>query len=98
MSLKEKKQRIQPKHPKISMQRQCKLIKLPRSSYYREGLAEQETPENLDSMRRQGYKINRKRVQRLIRKMEIQSIAPKPKTSKANPQNKVIHIFWRILM
>ena len=52
MSLEEKKHRIQPKHPKISIQRQCELIDLPRSSYYREGLAEQETPENLDLMRR----------------------------------------------
>jgi len=40
-------------------------------------------------LRRKGYKINRKRVQRLMRKMGIQSIAPKPNTSKAHPQNKV---------
>ena len=40
-------------------------------------------------LRRQGYKINRKRVQRLMRKMGIQSIAPKPNTSKAHPQHKV---------
>jgi len=111
MSVEEKKQRIQPKHPKVSIQRQCELIGLSRSSYYREGLAEQETPENLELMklidneytdhpfygtrqirnvlRRKGYKINRKRVQRLMRKMGIQSIAPKPNTSKAHPQNKV---------
>jgi len=111
MNVEEKKQRIQPKHPHISIQRQCELIGLPRSSYYREGLAGQETPENLELMRlidneytdhpfygtrqirnvlrRKGYKINRKRVQRLMRKMGIQSIAPKPNTSKAHPQNKV---------
>jgi putative transposase len=40
-------------------------------------------------LRRKGYKINRKRVQRLMRKMGIQSIAPKPNTSKAHPQHKV---------
>jgi putative transposase len=111
MTVEEKKQRIQPKHPKLSIQRQCELIELPRSSYYREGLPGQEKPENIEIMklidaeytkhpffgtrqirnylRRQGYKINRKRVQRLMRKMGIQSIAPKPNTSKANPQHKV---------
>ena len=110
MSIKEKKQHIQPKHPKLSIKRQCELIGLPRSSYYREGSAEQETLENLEIMRfideeytdhpfygtrqmrnvlrRKGYKINRKRVQRLMRKMVIQSIAPKPNTSKAHPQHK----------
>jgi len=111
MTIKEKKQRIQPTDPNLSIQRQCDLIGLPRSSYYREGSAEQETPENIEIMRfidkeytdhpfygtrqmrnvlrRKGYKINRKRVQRLMRKMGIQSIAPKPNTSKANPQHKI---------
>lgn len=111
MSIEEKKQLIQPKHPKLSIQRQCELIRLPRSSYYREGLMGEETPANLEIMRlidkeytdhpfygtrqirnvlrRKGYKINRKRVQRLMRKMGIQSIAPKPNTSKAHPKHKI---------
>lgn len=38
---------------------------------------------------RQGYKINRKRVQRLMRKMGLQSIAPKPNTSKPRHEHKV---------
>ena len=119
MSIEEKKQRIQPKHPKLSIQRQCELIGLPRSSYYREGLTGQETPKNLELMRlidneytahpfygtrqirnvlrRKGHKINRKRVQRLMRKMGIQSIAPKPNTSKAHPQNKVYPYLLRNL-
>ena len=111
MSIKEKKQRIQPAHPKLSIQRQCDLIDLPRSSYYREVPTKQETPENIEIMKiidkeytdhpfygtrqmrnvlmRKGYKINRKRVQRLMRKMGIQSIAPKPNTSRAHPQHKI---------
>ena len=44
MSIEEKKQRIQPKHPKLSIERQRERIGLPRSSDYREGLAGQETP------------------------------------------------------
>ena len=97
MTIKEKKHRIQPRHPKLSIQRQCDLTGLSRSGYYREGVAGQETSENLEIMRiidkeytdhpfygsrqmrnvlrRKGYKINRKRVQRLMRKMGIQSIA-----------------------
>lgn len=91
MIIEEKKQRIQPKHHKLSIQKQRELIGLSRSSYYRESLLEQKNPENLEmirlidneytrhpfygrwqmrnSMRRNGYKINRKRVQRLMRKM-----------------------------
>ena len=41
-----------------------------------------------DYLRRQGFKINRKRVQRLMRKMGLQSIAPKPNTSKPHPEHK----------
>jgi len=111
MPLEEKKKRIQPLHSQLSIHRQCELIGLPRSSYYREVSTEQEKPENLEMMkiidneytkhpfygtrqmrnvlRRKGYKINRKRVQRLMRKMGIQSIAPKPNTSKAHPRHKV---------
>jgi len=111
MSVENKKQCIQPIHPQLSIQQQCELIGLSRSSYYREGVVGQEKSENLeimklidneytdhpfygtrkmrDALRRKGYQVNRKRVQRLMRKMGIQSIAPKPNTSKANPENKV---------
>ena len=40
-------------------------------------------------LRRQGYKINRKRVQRLMRLMGLEAIYPKPKTSRPHPQHKV---------
>ena len=111
MSIEKKKQLIKPDQSSLSIHRQCELIGLPRSSYYREGIYGQEKPENLELMklidaeytkhsfygtrqmrnflRRLGYKINRKRVQRLMRKMGIQSIAPKPNTSKKHPQHKV---------
>ena len=36
-------------------------------------------------LRRQGYKVNRKRVQRLMRIMGIEAIYPKPKTSRRIP-------------
>ena len=40
-------------------------------------------------LHRKGYNINRKRVQRLMRKMGLQSVAPKPGTSKSHPEHKV---------
>lgn len=40
-------------------------------------------------LRRLGYKINRKRVQRLMRIMGLEAIYPKPRTSRPHPQHKV---------
>lgn len=40
-------------------------------------------------LRRLGYKINRKRVQRLMRLMGLEAIYPKPKTSRPHPEHKV---------
>jgi putative transposase len=36
-----------------------------------------------------GYQVNRKRIQRLMRLMDIESIAPKPNTSRKHPGHKV---------
>lgn len=40
-------------------------------------------------LRRQGYNINRKRVQRLMRIMGLEAIYPKPKTSRPHPDHKI---------
>ena len=40
-------------------------------------------------LRRLGYKINRKRVQRLMRLMGLEAIYPKPKTSRPHPDHKI---------
>ncbi len=42
-----------------------------------------------DHLRRQGHIVNRKRIQRLMRTMGIQSIAPKPNTSKKRLGHKI---------
>ncbi len=42
-----------------------------------------------DCLERQGYAVNRKRVQRLMRKMGLESVAPKPNTSRRAPQHKI---------
>jgi hypothetical protein len=38
-----------------------------------------------DHLEKQGHKVNRKRVQRLMRLKGLEAIYPKPKTSKAHP-------------
>ena len=40
-------------------------------------------------LRRLGYKINRKRVQRLMRLMGLEAIYPKPRTSRPHPHHKI---------
>ena len=40
-------------------------------------------------LRRQGYAVNRKRIQRLMRKMGLVSVAPKPGSSRSAPAHKV---------
>jgi putative transposase len=40
-------------------------------------------------LKKQGKQVNRKRVQRLMRLMGLESMAPKPKTSRPSPQHPV---------
>jgi putative transposase len=42
-----------------------------------------------ESLRREGREVNRKRVQRLMRLMGLEAIAPKPKTSEPHPEHVV---------
>ena len=48
-------------------------------------------------LRRKGYKINRKRVQRLMRKMGLEAVFPRPKTSKPHPDHKIYPYLLRNL-
>jgi putative transposase len=112
MSVSEKRVCIQPETPDVSIVRQCELLALPRSSYYRPAHEPSKiNQENLELMRlideeytrhpfygsrkirihlkRHGYSVNRKRVQRLMRKMGIQSLAPKPNTSSPRKDHKI---------
>ena len=111
MSVAEKVACIEEKDPKLSISRQCELLRLPRSSYYRPRVACFESAENLDIMRwideeflrhpfygsrkmrdylnRKGFSVNRKRIQRLMRLMGLESVAPKPNTSKRRKEHKI---------
>ena len=111
MSINKKMKCIDPKDSNLSISRQCDLIKLPRSSYYRPRGITPENNANLELMRlideeflrhpfygsrkmrdylnRKGFPVNRKRVQRLMRLMGIESVAPKPNTSTPRRDHKV---------
>lgn len=100
---------IEPNHRQLSVRRQCELIGLWRSGYYRE--PKSETEENLelmslideeytrhpfygtrkmrDFLKRKGYEVNRKRVQRLMRQMGLESIAPRKRTSILGKEHKI---------
>lgn len=112
MSVSEKRVCIQAGTPGLSIVRQCELLTLPKSSYYRPVYEPSNvSQEELELMRlideeymrhpfygsrkirihlkRLGYGVNRKRVQRLMRRMGIQSLAPKPNTSSPRKNHKI---------
>ena len=51
----------------------------------------------VDNLQDQGLVVNRNRIQRLMRKMGIEGIAPKPRTTQANPSNPVYPYLLRNL-
>lgn len=107
---------IEPKHPQLTVVRQCDLLGLARASYYHQ--PEPESDENLRLMRviyetylaypvfgsrqmarwlrRQGYPVNRQRVQRL---MGLEAIYRKPNLSRKHPANPVFRYLlrWRVI-
>lgn len=107
---------IEPKHPKLSIARQCDLLGLARASYYHKPDTE-ESDENLllmraidemylahpdhgsramsRALRRQGYCVNRKRVQRLMGLMGLEAIYRKPNLSKKHASNPVFPYLLR---
>jgi putative transposase len=40
-------------------------------------------------LQRQGYQVNRKRVQRLMQQLGLQAIYPKPKLSQKHPEHRI---------
>lgn len=100
-----------------SIRRQCQLIGLNRSGWYRSPVQVEESPENRNLMQRidelytrhpfygsrkmvaalshEGWRVNRKRIQRLMRVMGIQSVAPRPHTSQPHPQHKIFPYLLR---
>lgn len=110
---------MEPENNQISIRRQCALLKLPRSSFYRDvqqviDCVELMLMRAIDEIytgdpslgsrgiKRQlrlerGLVVNRKCIQRLMRKMGIASMSPKPDTSLPNKQHKVYPYLLRHL-
>ena len=51
----------------------------------------------VNHLRRLGYRVNRKRIQRLMRIMGLEAIYPKPRTSRAHPEHKIYPYLLRDL-
>jgi len=51
-----------------------------------------------ESLRNEGTVVNRKRMQRLMRLMGLESVAPKPDTSKPHPEHPVFPYLLRNLV
>jgi putative transposase len=51
----------------------------------------------VDFLRDEGYVVNRKKVQRLMRQMGIEGLAPKPRTTRPNTQHRVYPYLLRDL-
>jgi putative transposase len=88
----------------LTIQQQCKLLGLPRSTYYYEPRLE--SAENLRLLRRLDelylkypffgsrrmavtLKVNRKRIQRLMRILGIEALYPKPNLSRPAPGHEI---------
>lgn len=102
---------------KLSISRQCKILKVNRSTIYYKKRdikpLDLEQMKNIDEqylknpswgsrsmrnhLRRMGYRVNRKRVQRLMRLMGLEAIYPKPRTSRPHPAHKVYPYLLRNL-
>jgi putative transposase len=80
---------IEREDPQLIVLRQCELLELPRSSYYRQrttGSACNATG------------VNRKRVQRLMRQFGLEAIYRKPNTSAPHPEHRVYPYLLRKLV
>src|SRR3954466_14633397 len=104
LSLDERRRWIDPRHPCLTVQRQCDLLAVPRSSYYYQ--PRPESAENLRLLRRLDelymdcpffgsrrmavtLEVNRKRIQRLMRTLGIEVLYPKPNLSRPAPGHEI---------
>ena len=108
---------VGPNHERLSIARQCRLVRINRSTFYYQPLGE--SPLNLKLMRlidrqwmraphfgtrgmtrhlrRSGYCVGRKRIRRLMRKMGISAVYPKPRLSKPHPEHRIYPYLLRDL-
>jgi putative transposase len=115
MSTPDRRALLDRDHAKLSIRRQCTLLRIARSGVYRPPAAANENDlalmRRLDELftawpflgsrrmtamlRAEGHVINRKRVQRLMRRMGIAALGPKPRTTKPAPGHKIFPYLLR---
>lgn len=101
---------VEPKRLDIPISRQCELVGLPRSTYYFQPQAESDRNlrlmQKIDELymehpfygcRKMGQVlgIDKDHANRLMRKMGIEAIYPKPKITRANVENEVFPYLLR---
>lgn len=116
-SIKEKRQMIEPYYKELSVNRQCELLDINRSSYYYKPATESDlnlelmklidrqyirtpyygAPRMTAHLKRKEYKINHKRIARLMRKMGLSAIYPGSKSRKNHPGHKIYPYLLRDL-
>jgi transposase InsO family protein len=116
MSAPDRRALVDRNHSGLSVRRQCQLLSVTRSGFYRPPPAANDD-DDLALMRRidelftawpflgsrrmtamlraEGRAINRKRVQRLMRKMGIAALGPRPRTTKPAPGHKIFPYLLR---
>jgi putative transposase len=112
MSAPDRRGRLDMRHKTLSVRRQCALLGLARSGVYRTSAPASEDDaaamRRIDALytehpfygsRRIAFalKMNRKRVQRLMRLMGIEALGPKPRTSKPAPGHRIYPYLLRNL-
>ena len=117
MSTPDRRGMLDPADERLSIRRQCELVGVARSGFYRTAVptddAEFALMKRLDQLfterpfygsrrmtlqlRHEGHSINRKRVQRLMRRIGIAALGPKPNTSKPAPGHKIYPYLLRDL-
>ncbi len=95
---------IEPNHSKLSVRRQCELLGLPRSTFYCQPAGESAESltlmRRIDELytqypfygcRRLGFLLgcDKDRIRRLMRKMGIEAIYPRRKTTNRNEKHKI---------
>ena len=112
MSTPDRRKKLDRRHRKLSVRRQCALMDLARSGVYRRpspaGADDQTQMRRIDELytespffgsRRIAFelKLNRKHVQRLMRLMGIEALGPKPNLSKPAPGHRIYPYLLRNL-
>ena len=117
MSAPDRRARLDPDHPGLSIRRQCDLLGLARSGVYRQPAPANDNDlalmRRIDAvfmawpflgsrriaalLRSEGEVVNRKRVRRLMRRMGIAALGPKPRTTRPAPGHKIFPYLLREL-